>query len=42
MAGNDQLSRVFSAPADQGWLEALEMVDATLLHIEAVATDAAV
>jgi hypothetical protein len=29
-------------PSNQGWLEALEKLEATLLHIQAAATDAEV
>jgi hypothetical protein len=35
-------SRRSSAPSNQGWLEALEKLDATLLRIQAAATDAEV
>jgi hypothetical protein len=31
-----------AGPSNQGWLEALDKLDATLLHIQAVATDAEV
>ena len=31
-----------AGPSNQGWLEALEKLDATLLHIQAAATDAEV
>ena len=31
-----------TGPSTQGWLEALDKLDATLLHIQAAATDAEV
>ena len=29
-----------AGPSNQGWLEALEKLDATLMHVQAAATDA--
>ena len=36
------LSAHLAGPGNQGWLEALEKLDATSLHIQATATDAEV
>ena len=36
------LATHLAGPSNQGWLEALEKLDATLLHVQAAATDAEV
>ena len=33
------ISRVFDGPSNQGWLEAFEKLDATLLHLQAARAD---
>jgi len=42
MAGTDQqwLPTHLAGPGNQGWLESLEKLDATLLHLQAAATSA--